>query len=262
MIIDFHTHCFTDELASSAIPVLAQKANIPAFANGTVSALKESMKKYNITFSVVLNIATKPSQTETINNWAAEIQKDSIIAFGSIHPKYKNWENELMRIKGLGLKGIKFHPEYQAFYVDDEAMYPIYEKAFELGLIVVFHAGVDLGYKPPVHCTPDRLDKLVRNFKGGTLVAAHMGGFRYWDDVEKYLVGKDIYFDTSFCLGYMTKEQKQRIIQSHGYKKIVFGSDSPWKNQGEEVQRIKALCLEKDAEEAILYNNAAELLKL
>jgi len=54
--------------------------------------------------------------------------------------------------------------------------------------------------------------------------------------------------------------QKQRIIRNHGYKKIVFGTDSPWKNQGEEVERIKELCLGKDAEEAILYKNAAQLL--
>jgi len=260
MVIDFHTHCFTDELAGTAIPVLAKKAGIPAYLNGTLSALKESMNSNNITYSVVLNIATKPSQTETINNWAAEIQKDNIIAFGSIHPEYKSWKNELKRIKELGLKGIKFHPEYQNFYVDDEAIYPIYEKAFELGLIIIFHAGEDIGYKPPFHCTPEKLEKIVRRFKGGTFIAAHMGGFRHWDDVEKYLVGRDIYLDTSFCLGYMDKEQKQRIIRNHGYKKIIFGSDSPWKNQGEEVERIKELCLGRDAEEAILYKNAFELL--
>ncbi|NLB78280.1 MAG: amidohydrolase family protein [Clostridiaceae bacterium] len=262
MVIDFHTHCFTDEIAVNAIPLLAQKADIPAMLNGTVSDLTESMKKYGITYSVLLNIATKPSQTEKINSWAASVQKDSIISFGSIHPKYKNWEREIKRIKELGLKGIKFHPEYQEFYVDDEAMYPIYEKAFELGLIVVFHAGEDLGFNRPFHGTPQRLNKLIRSFAGGTIIAAHMGGFRYWDDVEKYLVGKDIYFDTSFCLGYMEEEQKRRIIKNHGYKKILFGTDSPWKIQGEEVQRIKDLCLGKEAEEAILYKNAAELLRI
>ncbi|NLE25657.1 MAG: amidohydrolase family protein [Clostridiaceae bacterium] len=260
MIIDFHTHCFADELASSAIPILAQKADIPAFLGGTVSALKESMNTCGISYSVLLNIATKPSQTEKINSWAASVQKNSIISFGSIHPQYGNWENELKRIKELGLKGIKFHPEYQEFYVDDEAMYPIYEKAFELGLIIAFHAGEDLGFDPPVHCTPKRLNELIKRFKGGTIIAAHMGGFRYWDDVEKYLVGKDIYLDTSFCLGHMDEEQKQRIIKNHGYKKILFGTDSPWKNQGDEVQKIKDLCLGKEAEEAILYKNAIELL--
>jgi predicted TIM-barrel fold metal-dependent hydrolase len=262
LIIDFHTHCFADELANSAISILAQKADIPALLDGTLSALKESMHTYNIAYSVLLNIATKPSQTEKINSWAASVQKDSIISFGSIHPKYVNWENELNRIKELGLKGIKFHPEYQEFYVDDEAMYPIYEKAFELGLIIIFHAGEDLGFKPPFHCTPERLNKLIRHFKGGTIIAAHMGGFRYWDDVEKCLVGEDIYLDTSFCLGYMDIEQKQRIIKNHGYKKIIFGSDSPWKNQGEEVQRIKELCLGKEAEDAIFYKNAARFLGL
>lgn len=260
MIIDFHTHCFEDVLASNVIPLLAQKADITAITNGTISALAESMREYNITCSVLLNIATKPSQTETINNWAAQIQKDNLIAFGSVHPKYENWKNELRRIKELGLKGIKFHPEYQEFYVDDKAMYPIYEKAFELGLSIIFHAGEDLGYNSPFHGTPERLNKLISDFAGGTIIAAHMGGFRYWDDVEKYLVGKDIYFDTSFCLGYMEKDQKQRIINNHGHKKILFGTDSPWKNQGEEVQKIKDLCLGKEAEEAIFYKNAAELL--
>ena len=262
MIIDFHTHCFADEIASSAIPVLAQKADIPAFIDGTVSALKESMHTCGINYSVLLNIATKPAQTEKINSWAALVQKGNIIAFGSIHPEYENWENELKRIKELGLKGIKFHPEYQDFYADDNAMYPIYEKAFELGLIVVFHAGEDLGFKPPFHCTPERLNNLINDFKEGTIIAAHMGGFRYWGDVEKYLVGKDIYLDTSFCLGYMDKEQKQRIIKNHGYKKIIFGSDSPWKNQGEEVQRVKDLCLGKEAEDAIFYKNAVKLLDI
>ena len=75
MVIDFHTHCFTDEIAVNAIPLLAQKADIPAMLNGTVSDLTESMKKYGITYSVLLNIATKPSQTEKINSWAASVQR-------------------------------------------------------------------------------------------------------------------------------------------------------------------------------------------
>ncbi|MGI6084842.1 MAG: amidohydrolase family protein [Acetivibrionales bacterium] len=262
MIIDFHTHCFADEIAVSAIPFLEQQGNISAKTNGTVTALRKSMKTYGITYSILLNIATKPSQTEKINNWAVGVQKNNIIAFGSIHPKYESWKNELKRIKELGIKGIKYHPEYQDFYVDDEAMYPVYERAFELGLIVAFHAGGDIGYSPPFHCTPERLNRMIGHFKGGNIIAAHMGGYKYWDDVERYLVGKDIYFDTSFAVGVMAKEQAIRIIQNHGYKKILFGTDSPWKDQGEAVQSIRELNLNQDIEGAIFYKNAVKLLDM
>lgn len=89
-----------------------------------------------------------------------------------------------------------------------------------------------------------------------------MGGFRYWDEVEKHLVGKDIYLDTSYAVGMMDDEQAKRIIHEHGYRKILFGSDAPWTDQGWAIQCIKNLRLEPEAEEAILYNNAVDLLGL
>ncbi|HEY8349746.1 MAG TPA: TatD family hydrolase [Clostridiales bacterium] len=262
MIIDFHTHCFPDGLAMKAVESLSEKAGIPAMLNGTSSDLKRSMEANGIAGSVLFNIATKPSQTENINNWSVQIRDESVIPFGSIHPLSEDWESELKRIKELGLRGIKFHPEYQEFYVDDESMFPIYELAFELGLVIAFHAGVDLGFDPPYHCTPDRLATLLERFKGGKIVAAHMGGYKYWDEVETHLAGKDIYFDTSYAVGIMDSEQAKRIIYDHGYSKILFGSDSPWKDQGWSVQCIKDLCLGPEIEEAIFYKNAVELLGL
>jgi len=262
LIIDFHTHCFPDELATKAVAALSEKAGIPAMLDGTLSDLRRSMEANCISGSVLFNIATKPSQTVKINNWAIQIQDEGIIPFGSIHLLYEDWENELKRIKELGLRGIKLHPEYQEFYVDDETMFPIYELAFELGLVIAFHAGEDIGYDPPYHCTPERLDALLKRFKGGKFVAAHMGGYKYWDEVEKHLVGKDIYFDTSFAVGIMDSGQARRIIYNHGYSRILFGSDSPWKDQGWSVQSIKNLGLGPEIEEAIFYKNAVELLGL
>lgn len=51
--------------------------------------------------------------------------------------------DELDRIKALGLKGVKLHPDYQRFLVDDPRCIPIYEKISRLGLITVFHTGLD-----------------------------------------------------------------------------------------------------------------------
>lgn len=260
MIIDFHVHCFTDELAPKAVTQLEKCAKITARLDGKVSSIKESMKKAGIDKSVVLSIATKPSQSEKINTWSSSIQDDSIIAFGSIHPENENWKDELLRLKKMDIKGIKLHPDYQQFFVDDEKMYPIYEFAGELGLIVLFHAGVDIGLPCPYHATPERLRSVVDAFQGVKFVAAHMGGFSYWDGVEKYLLGTDIYFDTSYSLRFMDVEQARRIINNHGYRKILFATDSPWGDQSEEIEKIREFSFEPGVEKAILGLNAKELI--
>ena len=259
-VVDFHAHCFPDELARKAVPVLAKRAGVPPRVDGTLEGLKKSMAVSEVGYSVVLPIATKPSQTEIINTWSAEIQGEGIISFGSIHPGYEGWKDELLRLKELGLKGIKFHPDYQEFYVDEPRMFPIYELAFKLDFMVVFHAGVDIGLPEPYHCTPERLLKLVEAFPGGRIVAAHLGSYSYWDDVEQFLVGKDIYLDTSYTLGWIEDEQAIRIITEHGYEKILFGTDSPWTDQAEEIDKLLNLGLDKKMEDAILGGNAKSIL--
>lgn len=58
-------------------------------------------------------------------------------------------------------------------------------------MIMIFHCGVDVAFNPPYHCTPDRLINLLNEFQDAKIVAAHMGGFRYFPDVQKYLIGKN-----------------------------------------------------------------------
>jgi predicted TIM-barrel fold metal-dependent hydrolase len=262
MIIDFHVHCFADELAQRAVEVLVGVGGLPARSDGTVSGIRSSMKKAGVDKSVLLSIATKPQQTTKINQWAASIQADDIIPFGTLHPDFGDWKAELARIRSDGLKGVKFHPDYQQFYVNDPKMYPIYEKAAELGLVVIFHAGLDIGLPPPYHCTPERLQQVVREFRGTTFVAAHMGGYAYWDEVERYLAGEDLYFDTSFGLQSMKREQFDRIASLHGYDKLLFATDSPWEDQTEEVERLRGAMLSERLEKAVLGENAAKLLGL
>lgn len=262
MIIDFHVHCFPDKLAPRAVSQLAATAGISPRVDGTIRGLKESMKKAGVSKSVILSIATKVTQTESINNWSAEIQDNDVIAFGSIHPDYESWKSELFRIKDLGIKGIKFHPDYQKFFVDEKKMFPIYETAFGLGLIVVFHAGLDIGLPAPYHATPERLEKIVRTFPGCKVVAAHMGSFSFWDDVERFLVGTDIYLDTSYSLGFIDDEQARRIIKNHDCKKILFATDSPWMDQEEAISMLRGLNLDRESEKAIFGLNAKALLGL
>ncbi|MGE5613950.1 MAG: amidohydrolase family protein [Bacillota bacterium] len=262
MIIDFHVHCFSDDIAEKAITTLSKCGNIPARTDGTLAGIRQSMKKAGVGKSVIMNIATKPGQVVKINRWAMSISSDDIIPFGTVHPGFEDWENELEIIREAGLKGIKLHPDYQEFYVDSPELFPIYEKAAELGLVVLFHAGLDIGLPPPYHCTPGRMRNVVRAFPEAKLVAAHMGGYDYWDEVERCLAGENLYFDTSYSLHRMSRDQFLRIVSRHGFDKILFGTDSPWKDQSEEVERLLGMKLPGDAADAILGGNAARLLGL
>ncbi len=263
MTIDFHTHAFPEKIAERAMANLSfASGGLMPQHNGTLNSLKEEMKKDDVDISVVLGIATNPHQQTNVNNYAAEMNKDnSIVAFGSVHPDAPDAIEELERIKDLGLKGIKLHPEYQDFFVDDERMKPIYKKISELGLITVFHAGHDYGYNEPFRCMPEALAKALKWFDS-PVVAAHWGGAGCGKQVVEHLCGKDIWFDTSFGYGNMPKSFAQEIMDKHTPERFLFGSDMPWHRPTWEKRLIETLDLSNDDKEKIYYKNAVKLLKI
>ncbi len=265
MYIDFHTHAFADKIAKSAMDFLCStlqnevKAPDPQ-TNGTVSDLLAKMDLWGVDKSVVLPIATKPTQQKIINDFAHENSSDRLIFFGTVHPKADDWESELERIKSLGLYGVKLHPDYQGFYANDEELFPIYEKCAELSLPVILHAGYDALSPKDIHCTPKMSLDVIKRVPKLKLILAHLGGERLWDDVEKYLVGEDVFFDTAFTYGEISTEQALRIIKNHGADKILFGSDAPWHKSPDEISLIDELDLTNEEKEMIFYKNAENLL--
>jgi len=264
MIIDIHTHIFPDELAARAIATLMARASVPAYTEGTCASLCDSVRRAGVDYAVTAPVATKPSQVRAINAAAVQMgqQHPSLIGFGSLHPAQDDWAAEIERLVADGVPGVKFHPDYQDFFVDEERLLPIYRALAAHGLIVLFHAGVDIGLPPPVHCPPDRLARVLDAVPELTVIAAHMGGYAQWDAVEHYLVGRDLYFDTSYSLGDLGPERMATLIRAHGADRILFGTDSPWTGQTEEIAGIRGLGLSAEETDAILGENALELLKL
>ena len=261
MIIDFHTHCFPDGLAPKAIPKLSHAAGglIPC-TDGTLAGLRKSMKDCGVDVSVVMNIATNADQMRKVNDFAASINnREDIFSFGSVFPFAPDALDELERIKVLGLRGIKFHPEYQGFSVDDERLFPLYQKISELGLITLFHAGVDYGFAPPYGATPEKLAVALREFSS-PVIAAHWGGVLCGEGVLKNLCGLDIYFDLSFGYGTMSKYLAEEIVEKHGADKLLFASDTPWHSPALELSLIGSLGLSDDELSKIKSENAKKLL--
>lgn len=275
MIIDFHTHIFPDNVAIKAVPLLEQKANIKAYTNGTLDDLLLKTKEAGIDYSLALPVVTSAKQTKSINDFAIMINSKNInvISFGGIHPDYQDYEEELVRLKNNNIKGIKLHPQYQNCFIDDERYIKIIDKAFELNLIVIIHAGIDIGIPGETMATPDRIIKLSNSLKNkGVLVLAHMGSWKMWDSVYEKLLGKNYYIDTAFSLGdvmqgnelveLMNQEEIIKFINKHGSDKILFATDSPWAEQKKYINFIKNLNIDEAAKNNILGLNAKKLLNL
>lgn len=261
MLIDFHTHAFPDKIAEKAIEKLSfVSGGLTPYTNGTFMDLKRLFEQCGVDKGVVLSIATNAGQQKSVNDFAAAMNDgQSIFAFGSVFPDAPDVLYELERIKALGLKGVKLHPDYQRFCVDDPKMKPIYKKIGELGLITVLHAGQDFGFPPPYGATPEKIEKALSWFCS-PVIAAHYGGVGCGKEVIERLCGKDIWFDTSFGYGTMPKYYAQEIINRHGADKILFGSDSPWHTASMELTLLNTLEISHADFEKITHQNAEKLL--
>lgn len=260
MIIDFHAHIYPEKIASRATQAISTfYENAPMSWQGTTDELIATGKKAGVSKYVVHSAATSPAQVDVINNFIIkECQKHpEFIPFGTMHQDYENYAEELERIHSLGCKGIKLHPDFQKFAVDDPKMDRIYEKVQELNMAILFHAG-DCRFD---FSGPKRFANLIEKHPDLKVIAAHFGGYSEWEESMHHLVGKKIYFDTSSTFWKLPVEKAREMVLAHGYEKFLFGSDFPMWDFSGELKKIDELNLKPEEKEAILYGNAQKLLE-
>lgn len=260
MIIDFHAHIYPEKIAEKATKAIGDFYEAPMKYNGHIPELLASGSKIGVDKYVVHSTATKEQQVESINNFIlTEVSNHKeFIGFGTIHPDYINFEDELNRIKNAGLQGIKLHPDFQKFQIDCEKMDPIYEIISNLKLPVLVHAG-DCRYD---FSGPKRIRNVLTKHPDLILIAAHFGGYTEWKASTEYLVGQKVYFDTSSTLWKLPVEEANIMIKKHGVENFLFGSDFPMWDHTEEFERFNKLDLNSTEKDKILYQNAKNLLKI
>ncbi|MBQ7933297.1 MAG: amidohydrolase [Lachnospiraceae bacterium] len=281
-MIDMHTHTFPDKIAQKVVNSLAREACSKPFSDGSMNGLLEGMKRGGVDYSVNLPVMTSPEQVEKINSQFIEAKEQlhtqGIICFGGMHPEYTQIRQELTRLKKAGIKGIKIHPAYQKLDLNHSKMMNIISIASELDMIVITHAGIDIGIYDHDYASVKHVLQVLKEVQPSKLVLAHMGGWGCWDDVERDLTGAPVYFDTAFSLGpieplpgwdktpiaehNLTPEDFARIARKHGTDKILFATDSPWQEQADAVALVNSAPLTADEKEQIFYKNATELLHI
>jgi predicted TIM-barrel fold metal-dependent hydrolase len=268
-MIDFHAHIYPDNLADGVIQKLVGAAfgntGVKTGTDGTKADTLKYFKENGVEKFVVLNIATREKQHKNVNDFAIELDKEpEIISFGSVYPTSGSFEPELLRLKAAGIKGIKLHPEYQNFEVNDRRAFRVYEMCRDLDLIISFHAGYDLAYMDSLNCPAEKAREVVDNFPNNKFVFAHFGGYLIFDEVLEHLAGKNVYFDTAF-VSLRDREYipaLNKIIKKHGAEKFLFGSDTPWMRVKNSIDLIDALALTAAEKDLIFDENAKNLLKI
>lgn len=279
MVIDFHTHTFPDKIASRVIESLSLKSRTKAFSDSSVQGLITCMQNGGIDYAVNLPVVTRPDQTVSINHSLVDRKEElfskGIITFGGMHPDFEDYKQELAYLADHGIRGIKLHPAYQGRNIDDPYYLRIIECASDLGLIVVTHAGIDIGIYDHNYASVDQLQNVIRLVHPPKFVLAHMGGWACWDVFEKELAGAPVYIDTAFSIGpvaprpdldppylsqNLTVEDAVRIMRRHGTEKVLFATDSPWSEMGEYVKMIATSSLNPAEQSMIFSGNAKKLL--
>ena len=256
MIIDAHCHIYPDAIASRAVAGTGGFYGMPLYYAGTRSSLDEAHTAHGIDRAVIFSVATKPSQSAGINRFIAESVKASggrYVGLGTVHPESEDLKGDIEHIIELGLCGVKLHPDIQRFKLDDYRCLKIYELC-EGRLPVLLHCG-DHRFD---FSNPNRLRPILEIFEGLDVIGAHFGGWSVWEEAEDMLAEfKNFSVDTSSSLYALSPEKAAEIIRKYGADRVMFATDFPMWEIGEELGRFDAIPLTEEEREAILWRNAA-----
>jgi predicted TIM-barrel fold metal-dependent hydrolase len=153
------------------------------------------------------------------------------------------------------------HPYYQDFYLDDPQLDSLFEVIQDEGLLLTMHTGYDFAFEWIDRASPSQIATVIDKFPNLKLVTTHLGAWQQWDGIEELLIGKPIYMETSFSLKYLDHKRLKRMLLAHPSEFILFGTDSPWTDQKNEIEGLKKLGLPSDLLDKIFYNNALKLLQ-
>ena len=257
-IIDFHAHIYPQKIAEKASRGVGEFYNIPMGHIGTAERLIQSGDEAGISRFVVQSVATTPHQVQSINAFIAETCEKSggrLIGLGTIHPDVEDPMAEIDNIERLDLHGVKIHPDVQRFMMDDERMFPIYDR-LQGRLPILIHCG---DYRYP-YSHPSRLARILDLFPKLTVVAAHFGGWSLWDLALEFLEHRRCYLDTSSSFEFLGHRRSKELIEFYGADRIVFGVDFPMWDHKPELETFFSMGFSEEENEKILSKNALMIL--
>ena len=166
---------------------------------------------------------------------------DRFLGFASVNPKAADAPAILEKaVRQMGMLGLKLHPPLQDFYPDDEAVFPVYQKAMELDIPVVFHVGTTpFGAMCRLaQADPLRIDEVAVRFPQLRILLTHLGTL--WHNEAFMVVEKNpnVFIDTAAYITEIPQILTSDLVRRIGPEKIIFGTDYPMP-YGDRPHRMK-----------------------
>ncbi len=270
-VIDFHIHYVKKDLLNPTWLNYLESINPEFFSKMdefsehpelVVAHLKTEGVRYAVVLPECAPATSGYVPTEEVIDYCRG--HETLIPFASINPNvHEDIAQRLEEyVKIGGVKGLKLHPSYQFFYPNEARLYPLYQKAQELRIPIVFHIGTSIFKGTRLkYCDPIYLDDVAVDFPDLKMIMAHSGrGFWYEDCFSLSRLHRNLYMDITGLppqnlLRYFPELEKNS-------EKVVFGSDWPTMPTSirANIEAIKDLPLSEKAIEAILYRNAQRIL--
>ena len=276
--IDVHAHAEVGRGGEDGLRPEWREAAAKYFKEGSkptaddVAAYYRERKMAAVIFSVDAETVTglAPVPNEEVAAVAAA-NPDVLIPFASIDPHRDDAVERARRlIRDHGVRGFKFHPNIQAFFPNDRAVYPFYEAIEEAGLPALFHTGhsgigtglpggggIRLKYSNPMY-----VDDVAVDFPDMSIVLAHPS-FPWQDEaISVALHKRQVYIDLS---GWSPKYFPPQLVQYANTQlrdRVLFGSDYPMITPDRWLSDFEQAPFKDEVRPLILKDNAARLLGL
>ena len=196
------------------------------------------------------------------NDYIAKVtaaHPDKFIGFARTDPRHPLAADEVRRaVKELGLKGLKLHPRSQLFKPSEETMVPVLEVCVALSVPILFHSGY--AYDP----IPPMIAKVAESFPELPIIMGHMGCSEVCtptgveEAIQVARRNDNVYLETSRV---MLTSCIVKAVQAIGDTRVIFGSDTPYGSQLDEITAMLRTGLPDTSLGRIFSNNIVGLLR-
>ena len=229
--------------------------------NGTLDCLLQNGRAAGVSRFLVHSVAISADRVEHINTFlmqAAARHPQELVGFGSLHPNYADLPRELERMRKGGLRGVKLHPDFQKFLLDDAKAIEMFRAMADAGMPALVHTG-DKRYE---YSQPERMARVLDKAPKLKVICAHLGGWSVWTQAWHALAGRpNLWVDTSSSLYAIHADEAAEVIRRYGADRVFFGTDYPMWRPKDEIDRVLALPLTPEEREKIFHLNFEAFLR-
>lgn len=258
-VMDAHCHVYPAAIAAKAAGATDAFYGVTSAHDGTVDTLLTQSGAAGVDHFIIQSVATTPKQVKSINEFIARTVAEGegrFTGLGTLHPESEDLAGDVAHIVELGLRGVKLHPDIQAFKLDDYRCLKIYELCEQYRLPVLLHTGDDR-YD---YSNPNRLLPVLECYPGLTFIGAHLGGYSIWEEAcDRLSHAPNLYVDCSSSFFRLPKEKAQELIRRWGPQRVLFGTDYPMWAADKELATLLSMDFTEEEFQGMLWDNAYNL---